>query len=144
MPKIQLPYLLAIFCSLTVPIGLPIAVSLAEPPLPLESRQVMRELDLTDSQLVQIRSLGQKHQQEIKPLRSQLREKQKELQTMLADSTSPEQLRAKYAEIEQLRRQIAQRQFAQALAIREILTPTQRQRLAEIIRNRPRRPLGRQ
>lgn len=143
------------FASLIMLLGLTASCttspSFAEPPappppstLPLESRRVIRELNLTDDQLLQIRNLRQKQQEESGPLRNQLRQKQEELQTMLAGNSSPEQLRTKHQEIDQLRRKMSQMQFEQALAIREILTPTQRQRLAEIIRSRPRRPQRRE
>ncbi len=116
----------------------PVAIAQSSAPPPMESRRVLRQLNLSDSQLLQIRALQQRHRQEIQPLRQKLRQQHQELQAMLSSNATPEQLRAKYQEIGSLRQQISRLQFEHTLAIREILTPDQRSRLAEILRSRRR------
>jgi hypothetical protein len=116
----------------------PAAIAQPSAPLPMESGRILRQLNLTDSQLLEIRSLRQKHQQELQPLHQKLRQQKQELQTMLSSNATPVQLRAKYQEIGNLRQQISRLQFEQTLAIREVLTPEQRTRLAEILRSRRR------
>jgi Spy/CpxP family protein refolding chaperone len=119
-------------------VSAPVAIAQLGAPPPVESEKVLRQLNLTDNQLLAIRNLRQKHQQKLQPLRQKLRQHRRELQAMLAGDATPEQLRAKYQEIGSLRQQIARVQFEQTLAIREILTPAQRTRLAEILQSRRR------
>jgi Spy/CpxP family protein refolding chaperone len=119
-------------------VSAPVAIAQPGAPPPVESEKVLRQLNLTDNQLLAIRNLRQKHQQKLQPLRQKLRQHRRELQAMLAGDATPEQLRAKYQEIGSLRQQIARVQFEQTLAIREILTPAQRTRLAEILQSRRR------
>jgi len=116
------------------------AIAESSPPVPIDSGRVLRQLNLSDSQLLRIRNLRQQHQQAIQPLRQRLRQQTQELQAMLSGNASPEQLRAKYQEIGSLRQQISRLQFEQTLAIREVLTPEQRTRLTEILRSRRRSP----
>ena len=118
--------------------AMPPAIAKADPSLPIESGKVLRQLNLSDSQLLAMRNVRQKYGQEIELLRQRLKQQRQELEVMLSSNATAEQLRAKYQQTNSLRQQISQLRFERALAMRSILTPDQRAKLAEILQSRRR------
>ena len=60
---------------------------------------------------------------------------------MMAGTESAELVRAKHEEIARFRQQLGELHFKSMLATREILTPQQRQKFAEIIQAKPKSSL---
>lgn len=120
-----------------------LAVGITIPPIhaapPLESGRVLRQLNLSNQQLLEIRRIRNEYSSRIQPLQEQMRQQVRELQQLLASNAPAQELRQKQAQISQLHQQLASLRFEQTLAIREVLTPAQRQQLAELVRRR-RRP----
>jgi len=115
--------------------------------LPSQRRQSgwLQELNLTPKQLEEMKQIRSRSQGQIKPKQQALQQAQEKLSNLLAGTASQEQVRTKYNELKILRQQLADAQFENTLAIREILNPEQRQKLAEHLykpqRNSPNLPI---
>ncbi|BAY11230.1 Spy/CpxP family protein refolding chaperone [Calothrix sp. NIES-2098] len=105
----------------------------------------LQELNLTSQQIQQIKTIRSQSQNQIKPKREAVQQAQQELRDLLAGQASKEQVRTKYNQLKVLRQQLADAQFENTLAIREILSPEQRQKFADHLykpkRNYPQRPI---
>ncbi|MBN3926399.1 Spy/CpxP family protein refolding chaperone [Nostoc sp. NMS4] len=91
----------------------------------------LQELNLTSQQIQQIKTIRSQSQNQIKPKRQAVQQAQQELHDLLAGKTSTEQVRTKYNQLKILRQQLADTQFENTLAIREILSLEQRQKFAD-------------
>lgn len=67
-----------------------------------------------------------------------MRQAQQELINLLAGNASREQIRSKYNQIRGLRQQLTDAEFENTLAIRDVLTPEQRQKFIELMFKRRR------
>lgn len=100
--------------------------------------RMAQELNLTPDQVTRSQALRQQSQAQISPLEQQLRQAREELKTLLASTAATDaQLRGKYQQIQQLHQQIETLRFNSRLAFRQILTPEQRQTLAQRMADRP-------
>jgi Spy/CpxP family protein refolding chaperone len=102
----------------------------------------LQELNLTSQQLAQIEQIRNQSKQQNSSARQALRQAQQELVTLLGGNASKEQLRSKYNQIRGLRQQLADAEFENTLAIRDVLTLEQRQKFIELMfkRRRPDSP----
>ncbi|BAY22979.1 putative Spy protein [Calothrix sp. NIES-2100] len=91
----------------------------------------LQDLNLTPQQLEQIKQIRRQSQDQIKPKQQALRQAQQELHNLLAGQASPAEVRTKYNQFKILKQQLADAQFENTLAIREILSLEQRQKFAE-------------
>lgn len=91
---------------------------------------VLRAVGLTDDQKAQIRQVYVQHRPQLQALRTQLMTAQGELRDKLYSTTPP--TAADLTSIGQLRDQLAQERLAIALAIRNVLTPDQLAKAAQI------------
>ncbi len=100
--------------------------------------RMARELNLTPDQVARSQALRQQSQAQISPLEQQLRQAREELKTLLASTTATDaQIRGKHQQIQQLHQQVETLRFDSRLAFRQILTPEQRQTLAQRMAARP-------
>ncbi len=93
----------------------------------------LEKLNLTREQAEKIKNIRNQSQAEIKPKRDAVRQAQVELRNLLAGNAPQQQVTDKYKQLETLKQQLAEVQFKNTLAIREILNPDQRQKFAEHI-----------
>ena len=100
------------------------------PPQPRKSGW-LQDLNLTPQQLEQIKQIRRQSQDQIKPKQEALRQVQEELHNLLAGKASQQEVRTKYNQLKTLKQQLADAQFENTLAIREILSLEQRQKFAE-------------
>jgi|UPI000382BBB3 Spy/CpxP family protein refolding chaperone len=112
-------------------------------PLP-SPRGWFKDLNLTPNQIQQIQAIRKQSRGKIAQKRQALRQAQQQLQALLASTASKQQVQDKYNQVRTLRQELADAQFENTLAIREILTPEQRQKFAEYMykqqqNSRPRR-----
>ncbi|MEH2177611.1 Spy/CpxP family protein refolding chaperone [Nostoc sp.] len=92
----------------------------------------LKELNLTSQQLQQIKEIRHQSKQQIAQKSQEIRQRQQELHDLIAGTTATkEQVRDKYNQIKLVKRQLADIQFENTLAIREILNPEQRQKFAD-------------
>ncbi|VEP15131.1 P pilus assembly/Cpx signaling pathway, periplasmic inhibitor/zinc-resistance associated protein (modular protein) [Hyella patelloides LEGE 07179] len=94
---------------------------------------LFEQLNLTPQQRSQIRQIRRRYQAQITRLKEELRISQQQLSIMMAGTDSATNIRVKHEEIVQFRQQLGKLHFESMLATREILTPQQRQKFAEII-----------
>ena len=97
---------------------------------------LFQQLNLSHQQKQKIKQISQQYQAQIIQLRENLQVAQQQLAAMMAGTDSVAVIRAKHEEIAQFRQQLATLHFESMLATREILTPQQRQKFAEIIEAR--------
>jgi protein CpxP len=112
-----------------------VAETIANRPQP-NSPQVngwLKELNLSPQQVERIKRISNQARVKMTPKIKALRQAQQELMTMMAGSASQTQLRKKFNQIKSLRQQLADAEFENNLAIREILTPNQRRKLVEFM-----------
>lgn len=94
--------------------------------------RMARELNLTSDQVSRSQALRQQYQAQISPLEQQLRQAREELKTLLASSTATDsQIRNKHQQIQQLHQLVETLRFDSRLAFRQLLTPEQRQLMAQ-------------
>ena len=97
----------------------------------------LQQLNLSPQQQQQLSAIRQKYRGQMEPLRQQLRANQNELrQLMASDSANAASIRAKHDQIASLRQQLDQLRFESMLESREILSPEQRQQLAQLMNAR--------
>ncbi|MEH2266340.1 Spy/CpxP family protein refolding chaperone [Nostoc sp.] len=92
----------------------------------------LKDLNLTSQQLQQIKEIRHQSKQQIAQKSQEIRQGQQELHDLIAGTTAnKEQVRDKYNQIKLVKQQLADIQFENTLAIREILNPEQRQKFAD-------------
>ncbi|MEE3717200.1 Spy/CpxP family protein refolding chaperone [Tumidithrix elongata RA019] len=98
--------------------------------------QVLRRLNLSDTQLRQMKAIRDNNKSEIQTTTQQLQAAQTELQSLMSNSASSDRLREKFNQVQGLRQKLGQIHFERMLATREVLTPQQRGQLVEFLKQR--------
>lgn len=113
--------------SVTVFLPLTGAIALAHPRF-----RALEQLDLTPDQQEQVQAIREQARTETEDQRQQLRESRQQLRSLLASDASRDQLQQQHREIQQLHQELASERFEAMLDVREVLTPEQREQLAEM------------
>jgi periplasmic protein CpxP/Spy len=95
-----------------------------------------KELNLSGDQIQKLQQLRKNAQGKTKTRRQTLQAAKQELNQLIQGNASADQVRQKRQQVQSLQREIADTNFENTLAIREILTPEQRVRLQQIIEQR--------
>jgi periplasmic protein CpxP/Spy len=95
-----------------------------------------KELNLSGDQIQKLQQLRKNAQGKTKERRKILQANKQELNQLVQGNASADQIRQKRQQVQSLQREIADTNFEQTLAIREILTPEQRVKLQQIIEQR--------
>jgi periplasmic protein CpxP/Spy len=95
-----------------------------------------KELNLSREQIQKLQQLRKNAQGKTKQRRQTLQIAKQELNQLIQGNASTDQVRQKRQQVQSLQREIADTNFEQTLAIREILTPEQRVKLQKIIEQR--------
>ena len=93
--------------------------------------EVLKKLNLSDTQMQQLKAIRDRNKDTLKSSTQQLRQASQDIQNLLAGTAPTEQIRSKFNQVQNLKQQVAKLQFEQMLAMREILTPQQRTQLAQ-------------
>lgn len=99
-------------------------------------QQFMQELGLSQQQVEQMQAIKNKYKSQTAQQRQALRQAEQELRNMIAGTASADEIRQKHNEVRALRQQLEDANFASLLEIREIMTPEQRAKFAQIMQNR--------
>ncbi|MEH2057592.1 MAG: Spy/CpxP family protein refolding chaperone [Nostoc sp.] len=91
----------------------------------------LKDLNLTSQQLQQIKQIHNQSKQQIAEKSQMIRQEQQELHDLIAGTATKEQVLGKYNQIKLVKQQLADVQFENTLAIREILNPEQRLKFAD-------------
>lgn len=97
---------------------------------------LMKELNLTPQQMQQMQEIRRQNKAKVEQSASTLRQAKQELTQLMAGDASTDQIRQKYQQVETLRQQMADLRFENMLAMREILTPEQRSKFAQLMQQR--------
>jgi Spy/CpxP family protein refolding chaperone len=95
--------------------------------------RLIQELELTAAQQAQIETLKENHRTEMDGLREQMQPIKKEIRELMVGTADKATIRAKHQEAQSLHTKIQDARFEQMLEIREVLTPEQRQKFADIM-----------
>ena len=96
----------------------------------------LEQLNLTPQQQQEIQAIRDRYQTQMQASRDQMRQQMERMGQMMGGNTSDNELRNQHNQILQARQQIGQMQFEQMLAIRNVLTPEQRQQFAQSMQQR--------
>lgn len=105
--------------------------SQAQPFENMPQGEVLKKLNLSDTQMQQLKAIRDRNKDTLKSSTQQLRQASQDIQNLLAGTAPTEQIRSKFNQVQNLKQQVAKLQFEQMLAMREILTPQQRTQLAQ-------------
>lgn len=97
---------------------------------------LVKELNLSPDQIQRLQQLRKTSQGKTKERRQALRTARQELDRLLQGNASSDQIRQKRQQVQSLQREVADSNFENTLAIREILTPEQRVKWQQLIQQR--------
>jgi periplasmic protein CpxP/Spy len=106
------------------------------PPMMGQPGVLLRSLKLSVDQKRKLQAVRQDVQPRIREGRLKVRTAQAELDEMLVGTASDTALKAKFRQVSQLRQEVQQLQFESVLAMRQVLTPDQRQQFAQAMEKR--------
>jgi periplasmic protein CpxP/Spy len=96
----------------------------------------LKDLNLSPDQMRQMQEIRGRYREQISQQRQSMRQAQQELRSLMASNAPADQVRQKYNQVRGLKQKLADTQFDSMLAMREILTLEQRQKLAEKMASR--------
>lgn len=96
----------------------------------------LQELNLSNDQMQRIQTIRQQYRDRIRADREAARQAQQELRRLMASNLPSDRVRDQYRQTQAAREKAAATQFESMLAMREVLTVEQRQKLAEHMQKR--------
>lgn len=103
-------------------------------------KNLLQELELNQAQQQQIEQIRSQYQQAMVRRQKNLHSAQQELINMMIGTDATDVIRTQQQQVVRLRQEIGELRFESMLAIREILTPEQRQKFAQIMRSNRENP----
>jgi periplasmic protein CpxP/Spy len=97
---------------------------------------LVKELNLSPDQIQRLQQVRKNSQGKTKERRQALRTAKQELTQLLQGNASSDQIRQKRQQVQSLQKEVADSNFENTLAIREILTPEQRVKLQQLLQQR--------
>ncbi len=126
-------------CSLGQWVGNTLQPSVAQSPERQRQRPgLFRDLQLSRQQRREIRAIRQQYGPQTREKVQLLRQTRKELKAMIAGESPDAEVRTQFQSLEQLTQETLKLRFENMMAIRKVLTPDQRQQLAEKLAERRR------
>jgi len=101
--------------------------------------KIIERLNLSPQQKQRIQAIRQNYQNRLEQSKQSLRQIRQELGQMMSGDASENVIRQKFQQLQQRQQEVNQLRFDSMLEMREVLEPSQRQELAEILRGRRRR-----
>ena len=98
--------------------------------------KLLQKLDLTSQQSEQITAIREQFEAENEALYEEVKAEREEMRSLFNSDASTEQLRQQYQQSQNLRQQVANNRFEMMIQIREILTPEQREQMAQLMMQR--------
>ena len=102
------------------------------------SERLIEELDLTDSQANRIKAIYEESRQEMVSLHEEAKEAKSQMQELWSGNSSNSQLRRQHDKIQDIHQKMGSKKFETMLEVRQILTPEQREKMAELQQRRHR------
>lgn len=135
----------ALLLSTVGGLGLTDAIVLANLTVQFPLRQAQRRsdradwlkaLNLSSEQVQKIREIRSRYENRLTEQRRAVRQAQQELKQLMAGNASADQLRQKFDQLQSLKQRLGDTRMESMLAIREVLTAEQRQKLTEVMKHR--------
>lgn len=98
--------------------------------------QLAKQLNLSSDQIHRLRRLQAESRGKNKHRRQELLTAKQELSQLLQGNASSQRIRQQRQQVQAIQREISDTNFENTLAIREILTPTQRVKLQQLLEQR--------
>jgi periplasmic protein CpxP/Spy len=98
--------------------------------------RVFEQLGLSDAQKAQIKSIRDQYQPQLTSQRQEFQKAQQELRTLMTSNADQSQILEKRAQVMAIKQKLEDLHFQSMLAIRNILTPEQRTKLDELMKQR--------
>lgn len=119
-------------CSLGQWVGDALQPSVAQAPERAQrQRGLFRDLQLSRQQRQAIRKIRQQYGPQTREKAQLLRQTRQDLKAMIAGESAEDEIRSQFQTLEQLTQETLNLRFENMMAIREVLTPDQRQQLAQ-------------
>ncbi|MEM7725198.1 MAG: Spy/CpxP family protein refolding chaperone [Cyanobacteria bacterium P01_A01_bin.45] len=99
-------------------------------------QKMFEQLNLTTEQQEQVKSIREKYKADNQGLRQEMRNAKEQMDNLMAGDASDSQLRQQYQTVRGLKQQLGEKRFEMKLEIREVLTQEQREKLAELKKQR--------
>lgn len=93
-----------------------------------------KELNLTTQQQADIKAIRDQEKTGSEGLRQQMKTAHDQLETLMSGNASDAQIRSQYQQVQQIKQQLGDRRFDTMLKIRNVLTPEQRTKAAELMK----------
>lgn len=97
---------------------------------------VFQQLNLSDAQKAQIKSIRDRYQPQLTSQRQAFLQAQQELRTLMTSNADKSQILEKRAQVMAIKQKLEDLHFQSMLAMREVLTPQQRTQLDELMKQR--------
>lgn len=97
---------------------------------------MMEQLNLSADQKQRMESIRNQYKDQIRQREAAVRAARQEMKTMMDGNASTAQIRTKHEQISALQQQLMSTRMEMMLAMREVLTPEQRARMAELMKQR--------
>ena len=104
-------------------------------------KRLLSKLDLTPEQTQQIEAIETKYQGDREPLHQELRTEMQTMKSLFSSDATTQELQGQQQTVRNLRDQLGDLRFNQMLEVREVLTPEQRDRMAELMAKKIQRRL---
>jgi len=98
--------------------------------------RLVEELNLTTQQQQQMQAIKARYEPQMNQLREEMKTERQTLQTMMTGNESAENIRAQNQTIANLNQRMRSLGFESMLEMREVLTPEQRQKFAQMMNQR--------
>lgn len=95
--------------------------------------RLLQQLDLTSAQSEQIEAIQEQSKTARESLHEQMETQQQKMRSLLDSDATSEQLTQQHQQLQNIRQQFGDNRFETMLQVREILTPEQRARMAELV-----------
>ncbi len=102
-------------------------------------KRLLSKLNLTPEQTQQIEAIQTKYQGDREPLHQELRTEMQTMKSLFSSDATTQELQGQQQTVRNLRDQLGDLRFNQMLEVREVLTPEQRDRMAELMAKKMRR-----
>lgn len=102
------------------------------------SERLIEELDLSDNQAEQIKEIYEQSRQEMVSLHEEAKEAKSDMQELWSGNSSESQLRRQHDKVQDIHQKMGSQKFDTMLKVRRILTPEQREKMAELQQRRHR------
>lgn len=101
-----------------------------------EKMQLLEELDLTSEQQQRLQTIRLQYHNEISQHQQELGQSTQDLGELMTGTASVDQIRTQHQQVQAISQQLEELRFESLLAMREVLTPQQRQRFASMMQQR--------